>query len=63
VDSFCSSRVTKRVIAPNFNPVKSVVTICIAMFNNHIFYVLRTQWSYVFFLDLRTNSDYSSIQH
>ena len=32
-------------------------------FNNHKFYVLPTQFIYVFCVDLRTNSDYFPIQH
>jgi len=32
-------------------------------FNIHKFYVLPTKCNYVFCVDLRTNSDYYSIQH
>ena len=32
-------------------------------FNIQQFYVLRTQYNYVFYVDLRTNSDYFPIQH
>jgi hypothetical protein len=41
----------------------SVVTICTAMFNIQQFYVLPTQCIYVFCVDLRTNSDYFTVQH
>jgi hypothetical protein len=40
-----------------------VVTICTARFNIKKFYVLPTQCVYVFYVDLRTNSDYFPIQH
>jgi hypothetical protein len=40
-----------------------VVTICTAMFNSHKFYVLPTLCIYVFYVDLRTNSDYFTVQH
>ena len=40
-----------------------VVTICTTRFNIHKFYVLPTQFIYVFCVDLRTNSDYFPIQH
>jgi hypothetical protein len=40
-----------------------VVTICTAMFNTHKFYVLPTHCIYVFCVDLRTNSDYFTVQH
>jgi hypothetical protein len=38
------------------------------MYHHHVqhsfkFYVLPTQYSYVFCVDLRTNSDYFPIQH
>jgi hypothetical protein len=39
-----------------------VVTICTTRFNIHIFCVLLTQCIYVFCVDLRTNSDYFTIQ-
>jgi len=32
-------------------------------FNIQQFYVLPTRYIYVFFMDLRTNSDYFPIQH
>jgi len=32
-------------------------------FNTHKFYVLPTQDIYVYYVDLRTNSDYFPIQH
>jgi hypothetical protein len=38
------------------------VTICTTRFNVHKFYVLPTQCVYVLCMDLRTNSDYFSIQ-
>jgi hypothetical protein len=38
-------------------------TICTARFNIHKFYVLPTQCIYVFCMNLRTNSNYSPIQH
>ena len=37
-----------------------MVTICTAQFNIQQFYVLPTQCIYVFCVDLRTNSDYTS---
>jgi hypothetical protein len=40
-----------------------VVTICTARFNIQQFYVLPTLCIYVFCVDLRTNSDYFTIQH
>jgi len=40
-----------------------VVILCTAKFNTQPFYVLPTQCIYVFCVDLRTNSDYFSIQH
>jgi len=42
---------------------RTVVTICTAQFNIQQFYVLTTQCIYVFFVDLRTNSDYFPMQH
>jgi hypothetical protein len=41
----------------------SVVTVCTTMFNIHKFDVLPTQCIYVFCVDLRTNSDYFTVQH
>jgi hypothetical protein len=41
----------------------AVNTICTAMFNVHKFYVLPTQCIYVFCVDLRTNTDYFTVQH
>jgi hypothetical protein len=41
----------------------TVVTICTTMFNIQQFYVLPTQCIYVFCVDLRTNSDYFTVQH
>jgi hypothetical protein len=43
--------------------ISPVVTIRIARFNIHNFYVLPTQCIYVFCVDLRTNRDYFPIQH
>jgi hypothetical protein len=40
-----------------------VVTIWTTMFNIQQFYVLPTQCIYVFCVDLRTNSDYFTVQH
>jgi hypothetical protein len=40
-----------------------VVTICTAGFIIQQFYVLPTQYIYVFCVDLRTNSDYFPIQN
>ena len=60
------------------NPYSPVVTICTAQwslyvphsshymyrqFNIQQFYVLHTQCVYVFCVDLRTNSDYFTVQH
>ena len=39
------------------------VTIFTISFNTHKFYVLPTQCIYVFCVDLRTNSDYFTVQH
>jgi len=71
VDPYCSSYITNRVIAPNFIPVKTschymyrtLVYICTAKFKIHKFYVVPKKCSYVFFVDLRTNSYYLLIQH
>jgi hypothetical protein len=41
----------------------TVATICTTRFNTQQFYVLPTQCIYVFCVNLRTNSDYFSIQH
>jgi len=41
----------------------TVVTSCTTNFNIQQFYVLPTQFMYVFYTDLRTNSDYFPIQH
>jgi hypothetical protein len=40
-----------------------IVTLRTARFNIHKFYVPPTQCVYVFCVDLRTNSDYFTIQH
>ena len=40
-----------------------VVTLRTTRFNSHKFYVLPTQCTYVFCMDLRTNSDYFPVQH
>jgi len=40
-----------------------MVTICTTAFNIQQFYVLPTQCIWVFYVDLRTNSDYFPIQH
>ena len=42
---------------------KPVVTICTIGLKIQQFYVLPTQCIYVFCVDLRTNSDYFTIQH
>jgi hypothetical protein len=48
----------------NFLTLKGpVVTICTARFNIQQYYVLPTQFIYVFCVDLKTNSDYFTIQH
>jgi hypothetical protein len=41
----------------------SVVTICTNRFNIQKLYVMLTQCIYVFCVDLRTNSDYFTVQH
>jgi hypothetical protein len=41
----------------------SVVTLFTIRFNIQQFYVLPTQFIYVFCVDLRTNSDYFTVQH
>jgi hypothetical protein len=40
-----------------------VVTLRTARFNVHKLYILPTQCIYVFCVDLRTNSDYFTVQH
>jgi len=40
-----------------------VVTTCTTRFNTNQFYVLPTQCIYVVCVDLRTNSDYFTVQH
>jgi hypothetical protein len=40
-----------------------VLTLYTAKFNIRKFYVLPTQCIYVFCVDLRTNSDYFTVQH
>jgi hypothetical protein len=46
-----------------FNPVKYSGYYMYQQFNIHKFYVLPTQCIYVFCVDLRTNSDYFTVQH
>jgi len=41
----------------------TVITIRTKCFNIHKFSVLPTQCIYVFYVDLRTNSDYFTVQH
>jgi hypothetical protein len=43
--------------------VQSVVTICTTRITYTKFHVLLSQCSYVFYVDLRTNSDYFPMQH
>ena len=50
-----------RVIGRRLALYSLVVTICSAMFNIQQFYVLPTHCIYVFYIDLRTNSDYFPI--
>ena len=40
-----------------------VVALCTTKFNTLKFYVLHTQCVYMFCVDLRTNSDYFTVQH
>jgi len=40
-----------------------MISVCIATLNIQQFYVLPTHCIYVFFVNLRTNSDYFPIQH
>jgi hypothetical protein len=40
-----------------------VIVICITGFNSKKFYFPRTNLIYVFCVDLRTNSDYFTVQH
>jgi hypothetical protein len=46
----------------SLNPSKPTATLYINRFNIHKFYVLPTQCIYVFCVDLRTNSDYFTVQ-
>ena len=60
---FTASRHFERMFAALWSlyvPAGLVVTICTGA---QIFYVLPTQCIYVFYVDLRTNSDYFPIQH
>ena len=41
----------------------TVVTLCTIWFNIQKFHILPTQYIYVIYLDLRTNSDYIPVQH
>jgi len=45
------------------NPLKPTGHYMYRQFNIQQFYVLPTQCIYVFYVDLRTNSDYFPIQH
>jgi hypothetical protein len=45
------------------NPLKSSGHYMYRQFNINQFYVLPTQCIYVFCVDLRTNSDYFTVQH
>ena len=47
----------------NLNPLKPSGHYMYRHFNIQQFYVLPTQYIYVFCVDLRTNSDYFPIQH
>ena len=49
--------------AENINIFSLVVTLCTTIFNIYKLYVLPTQCICVFYVDLRTNSDYFPIQH
>ena len=51
----------KVVIA--INTSKPAVSLCTTIFITPQIHVLPTQCIYVFYVDLRTNSDYSPIQH
>jgi hypothetical protein len=52
------------MLTDNRKPLYSlVVTISTIMFKSKQFYVLPTQCIYVFCVDLRTNSDYFTVQH
>jgi hypothetical protein len=46
-----------------FNPLNPIGYNMYRQFNIKQFYVLTTQCIYVFYVDLRTNSDYFPIQH
>jgi len=48
---------------PVFNPLKPSGHYMYHHFNIQQFYVLPTQCIYVFYVDLRTNSDYFPIWH
>jgi len=59
-------RLWRRDLLVEINPLKPrgpVVTIYTARFNIQQFSVLPTQCIYVLCVDLRTNSDYFTIQH
>jgi hypothetical protein len=43
--------------------LNQVVTICTARFNIKKLYIAPTECIYVFFTDLKTNSDYFTLQH
>ena len=48
---------------PSLKPLQPSGHYMYCQFNLQQFYVLPTQCIYVFYVDLRTNSDYFSIQH
>jgi hypothetical protein len=54
---------TKAKLSLYLTPCSPVVTICTARFNIQQFYVLPTQYIYVFCKDQRTNSDYFPVRH
>jgi len=53
----------KRSDVWKIRPLKPSVYFMYRQFNIQQFYVLLTQFIYVFCVDLRTNSDYFTVQH
>jgi hypothetical protein len=58
-----SVAIVRGVVTTELCLQSAVVTICTTTFNIQQFYVLPTQCIYVFCVDLRTNSDYFTVQH
>ena len=58
-----SAKTHRRTNKTNLTLKSSVVTICTTRFNIQKVYVLPTLCIYVFSVDMRTNSDYFTVQH